>query len=146
MRSRYPYLPKGVFIQPQENEEIDLPYVMDSRLLQDLEQRNREAVFVTTLNLSTAGEMLISQPGFHFCIYGHDGTSIKTVDTTAYVGVFINKQNIDGSNPFPAKHARGFSGPFSKLYLQWPAQNNVYCDLVIYKGSQKPWIDGESCT
>lgn len=146
MENRYPYLQGDRFQTPNSQKDIASPYDHDSALFQDLEQRGIMPVYVETLNLSTAGGKFINVSGFHFVLYGHTNVAIKTIDTTAYASVWINQKTPQGNNPFPAKHARGFSGPFAFLYLEWPAQNNVYVDVVIFKGSQKPWIDGETPT
>lgn len=149
MKNQYPY--RGIgderYQKPDSNGQTVNPYDLDSKLFQELAQTKRAAYFVVpNINLTTAGSLSIPKAGFHFVIFGHDGSAIKTVNTTAYVSAQVNTQYDTGDAGFPAKHARGFSGPFSGLYISWPAQNNVYCDLVIYFNPDKPWIDGESCT
>ena len=148
--NEFPYRPGDRFTTPNPQGQVDSPYDFDSRVLQDLKQRNISPVFVDTIDLSVAGSRYYNQPGYHFVIWGHDGSAIKTVNTTALVNAFINKNSNDGLTPFPAKHARGFTGVFSQLYVEWPAQTSaglpVYCDLAIFKSSDLPWIDGESCT
>ena len=143
--NRYPYTMDPRFVTPTGSGQIASPYDEDSRLFQDLQQRGLQPVFVTTLSLATAGSLSIPITGYHFVLYGHDGSSIKTVNTTAYAGVSINTTT-SVPNPYPAKHARGFSGPFNGLHVQWPAQAGVYADLVVYKSAERPWIDGESAT
>jgi len=145
--NRYPYLPGNRYLGSDPTRQISSPYDEDSRLFDDLKQREIRPVSVKTIDLSTAGSLELSDTGYHFVIYGHDGSSNKAVNTTAFVEVQINTGGQDkGYNKFPAKHARGFSGPFSGLYLSWPAQSGVYCDLIIYKSYERPWIDGESAT
>ena len=150
MKNQYPYLDRDRFVRPDTNKDIVNPYDLDSRLFQDLAQRGINPCFVQTINLGTAGQLSIQKPGFHFVIYGHDGSTNKTVNTTALVNTWINQRNNNGDVPFPAKHARGFSGPFTGLYLEWPAQQSagldIYCDLIIFQNPDKPWIDGESAT
>ena len=152
MQNRYPYVPGGRFPGPADStRQVVTPYDQDSNLFQDLKQRGINPVkVIQNIDLSIAGSLFIDEPGYHFVIYGHDGDAIKTVNTTALVQVYINQQNNSGT-PFPAKHARGFSGPFSQLFLTWPAQtaggtDPVFCDVVIHRGSNQPWIDGESAT
>ena len=38
------------------------------------------------------------------------------------------------------------SRTFESLYLEWPAQNAVYADIVVFSSIFQPWTDGESCT
>ena len=141
------YLPGQIFKQPSSTRDYDSPYVMPSEELNDLLQKNRDAVTVFRLPLATAGSLWIQKPGYHFCGYGDDGDAIRTIDTTAFVNVFINKGTVDPTaEPFPAKHARGFSSPFAQLYLTWPAQPGVYMNFVVFHSKEKPWIDGESGT
>lgn len=141
------YLNGNIFQTPNTEKNYDSPYVMPSEEIQDLIQSNRDPVTVYRIDLSAAGEMVIQKAGYHFCGFGSTSAAIKTIDTTAYVAVYINKNNVDPTaNPFPAKHARGFSGPFGSLYLSWPAQSGVFMDFVVYHSKQAPWIDGESCT
>jgi hypothetical protein len=146
MRNDYPYRNGGRFQTPNSQGQIENPYDQDSRLFQDLEQRGLLPVRSHRLNLTTAGSLYLADTGFHFVQFGDDNSSIRTVNTTSYVEVWINAKSDNGSPGFPAKHARGFSGPFSGLFLSWPAQNNVYCTFIIFKGAEKPWIDGESAT
>lgn len=149
MRNQYPYRPDNRFEIADPNKQIVSPYDMDSRLITDLKQRTVKPVKVYPINLGTAGSLLIDEPGFHFVIYGKE-SSTGAINTTIQVSVWINQQSNDGSNPFPARHARGFSGPFAQMFLQWEAQQSagvdILADVVIFKGAEKPWIDGESAT
>ncbi|MEO8839790.1 MAG: hypothetical protein ABI351_13900 [Herbaspirillum sp.] len=135
---------------PRENgydksQQVINPYDQPTELLSDVDSRKLSPFSLFTLDLSVAGDsFLINTPGMHFVLWGHDGSPVKLVNTTAIVNVWFEKQ--DGSTPFPAKHARGFSGPFTKLYLSWPAQANVKADFVVFKGIHRPWIDGEQPT
>ena len=141
------YLPGKNFERPSEEKAYDSEYVMPSEQLLDLRQKARDAVTVYEISLATAGTLWVQRAGYHFCLYGHDGSTIKTVNTTAYSGVYINKESVDPTaDPYPAKHARGYSGPFAQLFLSWPAQSGVYASLVVYHSDRQPWIDGESCT
>lgn len=149
MKNQYPYRSDEKFQTPNSQGQIVNPYDQDSRLFQDLIQRQYAPVHVETINLSVAGSKFINVPGFHFVCYFHDKSAIKNNVTNGMVNVFINRNSNDGSNPFPAKHARGFSGPFAYLFIEWVAQNTpspVFVDVIVFKGAQKPWIDGESCT
>ena len=145
--NRYPYLHGNRFVVPDSIRQVSSPYDQDSRLWEDLVQRGIRPVSVRTINLEVAGQLSIDETGYHFVIYGHDGSLIKTVNTQAFVGVQINTK-IDRQDQvaFPAKHARGYSGPFNGLFITWPAQVGVYADLLIFKSFERPWIDGESAT
>lgn len=121
------------------------PYDIPTSLIDDMIARNVRPWSVQTISLAAAGEMVMMTPGFHIVIYGHDGSANKAVNTTAYVECFWG-QTTQQATGFPLKHARGLSGPFQALYLRWPAQSNVYCDIVVHTGMYTPWIDGESCT
>lgn len=149
MRNEYPYRGQGRFQIANPNEQIVSPYDFDSNLLTDLKQRSVKPVRVYPLNLGTAGSLLIDEPGYHFVIYGKEA-STGAVNTTIQVSAWINQNCDDGSNPFPARHARGFSGPFAQLFLKWSAQQSagvdILADVVIFKSADKPWVDGESPT
>lgn len=153
--NRFPYDNGGRFQEPNSLKQIISPYDMDSRLLQDLQQRGIRPVKVFKIDLSVAGQLQIKDSGFHFVQYGWmqqtpgtDGN--KPVNTTSLVNVQINTDHDAGFDQFPAKHARGFSGPFNGLFLTWIAQTSagqpIYCDFILFKSSDKPWIDGESAT
>lgn len=148
-----PYLTENRFQTPDNLKQIESPYDQDSKLFQDLIQRQIMPVKVRRFSVATAGSTLIQESGFHFVIYGDDGgvaTPVPAVNTQIQVDVYINAQSSAPGNGFPAKHARGFSGPFSQLYLEWVAQSVMgstpYATLVIFKSKDKPWIDGESPT
>ena len=147
---KIPKYPGNRFQVPDTSKQVQSPYDQDSSLFQDLVARNVAGFTVVTLNLGTAGQLTLPMEGYHFVFYGHDGSTNKAVDTTILVNAWINTLANPGSNPFPAKHARGFSGPFGSLYLEWPAQLNSgqprYADLVIFKSIERPWIDGETPT
>lgn len=149
MDNEYPYRARNKFQIPISGNEVVNPYDHDSRLFQDLVQRGYSPTFVQTVNLGTAGSVFLPVGGFHFVVYGHDGSATKAADTSVLVNVSINKQ-CDDVAPFPAKNARGFSGPFGQLFCSWPAQvngsNPRYADIIIFKGAEQPWIDGEACT
>ena len=132
----------------QGEQPIHNPFDMNGPQINDLLQRRVVPVVVQErVDLSAAGELALNVPGRAFVVYGHDGSTIKTVNTTAYMSVQFNKysweSNVAG---FPAKHARGFRGPFANLVFKWPAQNGVFVDIVIHQYEDHPWIDGESCT
>lgn len=141
------YRGEGVdrFETANPKEQIFNPLDFPSSLLQDMISRNVSPFTVQTINLSTAGQLEMLIPGFHVVMYGHDGSSNKAVNTTAYMELFWEKYTV-GQTGFPMKHARGFTGVFSKIILKWPAQSNVYADVVIHSNMFQPWIDGESCT
>lgn len=127
-------------------EKIVTPYDESSKLFEELAQTGYQPVFIQTINLTSAGSAFINVPGYHFVFYGHDGSTAKPVNTNILVNTWINKRTNDGTTGFPAKHARGYSGPFAFLALEWAAQSNAYADLIIFKSNEKPWIDGEACT
>jgi len=142
--------PGNRFQVPDNQKQVKSPYDQDSSLFQDLVARNVSGFFVQTINLGVAGSLTVPVEGYHFVFYGHDNSTNKAVDSTILVNAWINTLANPGTNPFPAKHARGFSGPFGSLYLEWPAQMNGmnarYADLVVYKSIERPWIDGETPT
>lgn len=152
---RWPYEPGGRFQIPNPSGQIGGPYDQDSRLFQDLIQRDVRPVRVFRLDLGVAGQLSINEPGFHFVQYGFQQESPgvdgnKPVNTTTLVRVQINTEHDNGSDFFPAKHARGYSGPFKGLFLVWDAQTSngehIFCDFIVFKAFERPWIDGESCT
>lgn len=145
--NRYPYGPGGRFIQPDRAGQVDNPYDQDSRLFQDLDQRKLKPVSVIRLDVSTAGFTWIKESGYHFVCFGDDGSVLQATKTTILVNAYINASTDSGGNPFPAKHNRGFSGPFYQLYLTWPANGtSTFVNLVIYKNWAQPWVDGETAT
>ena len=134
------------FKSKKSSEQPYSPYDENSKLFEDLAQRNYSPVSVVRLDLTSAGSTFVNIPGYHFVILGDDNSANKAVNTNILVNVWINKRANSGENPFPAKNARGFSGPFAYLYLEWAAQSGAYADLIIYKSCERPWIDGETCT
>lgn len=132
------------FATADPSQKVYSPYDIPTSLLEDMRSRNVKPFKVQTINLSAAGELELLVPGFHFVIYGHDNSANKAVNTTAFVNLFWGHKTQDVG--FPAKHARGYSGVFERLYITWPAQTNVWCDIVIHSGMHQQWIDGESCT
>lgn len=153
--NRYPNQPGGRFVTPDTLGQIISPYDMDSRLLNDLQQRGIRPIKVFRIDLSVAGSLQIKDSGFHFVQYGFmqqtpgtDGN--KPVNTTSLVTVQINTDHDAGFDKFPAKHARGYSSPFYGLFVEWQAQTSagqpIFCDFILFKSSERPWIDGESAT
>lgn len=135
---------KDRFETANPTQQVFSPFDIPSELLEDMLARNVKPFHVQTISLATAGEMELNIPGFHVVIYGHDGSTNKAVNTTAYIEMFWDHRTQDMG--FPLKHARGYSGVFRSLYLKWPAQANVYVDIVVHSGMHQQWIDGESCT
>lgn len=135
------------FKMADPTRKVSSPYDIPTDLIDDMIARNVRPFVVQRLDLTTANTtgLEIAVSGFHVVLYGTDGSLNRAVNTTAFVEVFWEKLS-GGDTGFPMKHARGLSGPFSKLVLKWPAQSNVYADLVILTGMFTPWIDGESCT
>lgn len=126
-------------------QEIKSPLDIPNALINDAIARGIAPFIVETVNLSTAGSKIINYPGTHVVIYGHDNSANKAINTTAFMSMWWGDTK-KGSNGFPLKHARGFSAPFGSLYLEWPAQNNVWVDIVVFNSIFQPWQDGESCT
>ena len=156
------YYPRRRFETPITEKQYESPYDISSDELQDLVERRTSPFFKQTINLSTAQTTPLEIPVAGQCvvIYGHDGSSTRTVNTTAFVWIQFNQYDpniLDGgsSTPnaqagYPMKHARGFRGPFHKVFLTWPSQtsggNPVYIDLIILANKEIPWIDGETPT
>lgn len=136
---------KGRFETATPTQEVFSPYDIPTSLIQDMIARNVRPFVVQRVDLTTAGQLTILVPGFHIVIYGDDNTPNRASNTTAYMDLYWEKIG-GGDTPFPLKHARGFSGPFSELVLKWPAQPNVWANIVIHTGMHQPWIDGETCT
>lgn len=149
MKNQYNYGQR--FVGGDNLKQVISPYDQDSKLFEDLKQRGIKPVKVVTIDLSVAGSRVLDEPGFHFVQWGFENSAGKPVNTTSLVQVLINQISDNGEEPFPAKHARGFSGPFASLFLKWDAQlaggsTPVFCSFVIFKGAQEPWIDGEAGT
>lgn len=151
------YYPKKRFMPVDPNRQVELPYDIGTATIDDIVARNPKLVDVMTLNLTSAQVQPkeINTQGWACVIFGHDGTQTRVVNTTAFVACQFNQfdpsivdllQSPPTPFGYPLKHARGFYGPFNKLYLTWPAQTGVYADLVIYKSCLRPWIDGETPT
>lgn len=130
----------------KQYEEIHNPYDFDTKLFEDLNKRKINPIFVQTVDLRVAGSLQLLRPGFHFVIYGHDGGAVKAVNTTILVQAYINQELKTPDSPFPAKHARGFSGPFTAIYFEWLAQTNAFADILIFSNPARPWIDGAAAT
>jgi hypothetical protein len=132
------------FIKPVEGVEFPSEYDLPSDEIQDLVQRQPNAVTVKTVSLATAGRMTINEPGFGFVMYG-----FSTVDNSKYSEAFcnvaINSDGNDLSRVFPCKTGRGFRGSFSSLTLFWPADPNASTNsfyFIIFKSRKYPWIGG----
>ena len=116
-------------------------------------------------NRWVSGQFRIPLMGRAFVLYGFDNSNnasalIRTVNTTALVWVSFEQplqlrdpaaelgttSLVNQVDAFPAKHSRGFRGPFTELYLSWPAQTNVSADFVIHRYKYEPWVNGESAT
>lgn len=126
-------------------QEVFSPYDIPTSLLEDMESRGIKPFHVYTVDLAIAGRLVIQSPGFHIVIYGHDGSFNKAVNSTAFINMWWGNAK-KNDEPFPLKHARGYSGIFKDLFLEWPAQPNVKADIVVHSGMHRPWIDGEAAT
>lgn len=161
MKNRFPYMPgtDPKWPVPDSLREVFNPYDQDPRMFYSLKQPNLKTVSVQTINLTAAGSLSVPESGWHFVLYGWQNESAgppvvpgnRPVNTTIFVQVQINTdQQNSALDWFPAKHGRGYSGPFTGLFLRWDAQTSsgapLYADLVIYKNFDKPWIDGETPT
>ena len=152
------YYPARRFKVPTTKRQYESPYDISSAELQDLIARKQSPIQKTTLNLTNARLQPLEIPyaGQAVVIFGSDGSVIRTVNTTALVWMQFNQFDsniLDGGavtpnaqGGFPMKHARGFRGPFSRLFLTWPAQAGVWIDLIVYSSKELPWVDGESAT
>lgn len=135
------------FEVPDSNKDVQNPYDMTGPVIDDLIRRKINPVSIQTISLATAGTLFVNNPGRALVMYGHDGSSKKTVNSTAFIEVQFEIRSYDTSViGFPMKHARGFRGPFSCFAIQWPAQPGIFADLVIHQFEGEPWIDGETCT
>lgn len=140
------YKEKGTRFSPADDRFDALnPFDVPTELIQDMISRQVRPYIVTTVNLSTAGELLLQTPGFHIVLFGHTGAATKPVNTTAYIELFWGKYKL-GDTGFPMKHNRGVSGPFPEVTLRWPAQSGVYADVVIFTGMFSQWVNGEAAT
>lgn len=135
---------KDRFETANPTEKVFSPFDIPTALLEDMISRNVKPFHVYTVDLSVAGFLQLDVPGFHVVIYGHDGTATKAVNSTAFIEMFWDHKTQETG--FPLKHARGYSGIFRTLYLQWPAQAAARADIVVHSGMHNPWIDGEACT
>lgn len=130
-------------------------YDMSSPLIQDLAQRDIKPFTKLTLNLGTLRSiddpLEIAQPGRGFVIYGMTtatATGLKTVSPTAIVNVNLNRRSNSGdtSGQWSAKHNRGYRGDFERLFLDWPAQDGISCELYIFRFDEVPYMSGEAAT
>lgn len=125
-------------------------YDIPSEQLQRLVQSPPRVLYRQALDLSTAqapGTPLeINVPGRAVAIYPYtlaskynlnSNTGTQNFEPSAFVWCRIN-QNLD-TLAFPLKAGRGFRGEFSKLFLSWPAQEDIGCDIVVYSHEQKHW-------
>lgn len=130
-------------------------YDLMSEAIQFLQQNNPDVVTVFDLDLRTAqtfqAPMEINVPGRAFTIYGYsysskyntaDNTGVEVSEPSAFVSVRINAS--DPSRALSVKHNRGFRGDFQKLFLSWPAQDNVGAKLVIFKYDSCAYNTNES--
>lgn len=151
------YYPRKRFQVPAlaNQAQFENPYDIPSDLLQDLIQRKLQPYKVTTIDLSVAGTLELNVPGYAIVQYGFETSqaSVRTVDTTSFMQMFL-EENVPGDastgipseTGFPLKHSRGYRGPFTKVFLWWPAQNDVSCDIVVHRYMDMPWVNGESAT
>lgn len=156
--SLFPWRKDTRFDVPQQGHDYFDMYSMPGELLSQLVKRPQEAFFVRTVDLSATGplynatlgvgQLELQSAGGAICIYGHDGSATRAVDTTVFMKMWTEQKN--QSDPFPLKHNRGFCGPFTKVFLEWPPQINTgvprYADIIIFKGLFRPWIDGSAAT
>ncbi len=146
--SLWPWKKNERFTQRENGQDYFDCYSMPSELVSELVSRPQAGFLVQTINLGTAGVLEVPSPGAAIVIRGHDNSANKTVDTTVLVSMWLEQQS--QSTPYPMKHNFGFIGPFSKVILSWEAQKNMsadrYCDVIIYKGLFRPWIDGSAAT
>ncbi len=130
------------FQAPVQGQQFGSEYDLASEMLIDLNQRGIAPLQVVTLNLASAGTVLLANPGRAFVAYFYQtGSAIKTQVTNGLVTCFINESNDSNSMvAFPTKHNRGFHGSFSQLFLKWGSQPGVSVDLVILRSKRIPWM------
>lgn len=139
---------KGVdrYSQGPQPEQIFGPYDIATPLLQDSISRNVKPFIVISQNLASAGNMKLDFPGMHIVLWGYEtGNAKKAVNTTFLVNMWYGQTKQENA-PLPLKHNRGFSGPFTDLYLEWDAQASISVDIVVFAGIFTPWINGELAT
>lgn len=161
------YYPGDRFVQPDNKKAFENPYDVSSEVLQDMVARGLKPFVVIRNQLNTAsvnpknttvgytaptaGDWIeYAVPGNHINLLGSDNSSNQAVNTTVFMELWL------GPNPptnddvgFPLKHNRGFSGPFERFWVRWPAQNgspNTYGRLVVFRYQYRPWISGENAT
>jgi len=136
------------FRKPHEVGDVINPYDIPGELLQYLQQQKLLPFTVQELDLGTAtdNKEFNIGGGMHVVAFGFEtGSPTKVPATDIYMSLSLEAPDQTGS-AFPLKHNRGFSGPFSKFYLSWPAQPGKSVSLVVYKGMNYPWISGEFAT
>lgn len=127
------------------SRDVFNPFDIPSEVIQDIIARHPRPFQVQLIDLSVAGQIEITTPGFHVVLFGHTNNATKTVNTTAFIECHFGDYKV-GATGFPLKHNRGVSGPFEKLSLKWPAQPGVFADVVIYSGMFHQWVNGEAAT
>lgn len=149
------YYPKQRFEIPKLDEEFESPYDIQSALLDDLIRRKIEPFYVRTIDLSVAGRLELNAVGRAIVAYGWETVDgwRRTVNTTASLQMFLEVDpggdaatGIPRVEGFPLKHARGYRGPFTKVFLYWVAQAGVSVDVIVHRYKGQPWVDGESAT
>ena len=145
---------KGVdkFQTPDPTRPIILPYDMPGELIQELKDNPKRGVTVVSLvlNKDTQGQ-LFNFSGFHIVPFGVNGALNKGISNGFYLGLQLERWDRNAQD-FPLRNNRGWSGPFNKFYLSYPAQFDpntadfVRLDLLIFKNSTYPWIGHETTT
>ncbi len=131
------------FVRPVEGEEIPSEYDLQSWVINEPQWRNIAPIDVRTIDLSVAGSLEISSPGYGFVMYGYNPASPSTIIADAYIAVRINYDREEVE--FPCKTNRGYVGAFTKLFLSWPAQpliGNPTAEFRIFKSQRTPWQGG----
>lgn len=130
------------FQQAQQGQGFPSEYDLSSDLLIDPVLRTLKPFSRYTFDLSSNNPLTgtvvpLQVQGYGFVIFGFT-TGGNLVANTAYMDIGVNANEPD--QRFPALHARGYGGAFNGLFLQWAAQANTSCSLLVFKSNRfPPW-------
>jgi hypothetical protein len=135
------------FITRNPGEQFKSEYDFSDAEINDLILRQPGVVKVLQsgrVDLSTAGTVLLDEPGYGFVFYAYSATTGKKAPEV-FIQVFVGQyDDTTLTAAFPAKTGRGFRGSFPRLFLKWPAQVADTYNVVgyIFKTHRMPWIGG----
>jgi len=136
------YKVKSKFRDPNPIMDCINPYDLPGELLQALQQKKTIPDQIFRFNLTTAQEGFeVKAPGMHLeCIGGVGPNGPISINPFVYADLHLEDYT-PGIPGFPLRNTRGFSGPFRRFFLSWPAQGAgaTYMYVTVYKGPQKPW-------